>query len=89
MKLAVDWPMTSEQLETLVAAVAVKCDLPMSVPALIRGLPERHPVQMSLHEAADYVLTRWQSARTETDILTHDLAGGRAGIADRLRDDAP
>ena len=77
--------MTAEETESLIAAVAVKLELPVSVPALIRGLPKRHAVTLSLHETADYILARWSRGATETELLEI----GRPADNDLLRDDRP
>lgn len=77
--------MTNDQLETLLAAVCVRCELPVNVPALVRGLPQRHAVQMSLKETANFVLEGWQSGKSETALLSRNTAGQ----TDKLRDDQP
>jgi len=61
---------TDEQLQTLRAAVRVKLGLSADVTALIRGLPQRHAVEMSLAETANFVLGRFAcDNETETQIL--------------------
>lgn len=78
--------MSNDELETLVAAVSVKQELPVNVPALVRGMPKRHAVELSLNECADFILRRWQlGADLETTILENE----HPGSSDKLRDDAP
>ena len=75
--------MTPEQLETIVAALAVKEELPVNMAALIRGLPQHHDHPMTPREGADFILRQWQTGDSETQILNERPAG------DKLRDDYP
>jgi len=69
---------TTDELETLVAAVCVKAELPTNVSALVRGMPRRHAEPLSLQGSADFIIRRWANGETETQILQ-----------DKFRDDLP
>lgn len=87
--------MTDEEIQTLRAAVQVKlglaCDA-AGIAALVRGLPQRHAVELSLSDTADFILRRFACQETETAYLERRRIHPGfppPGAADKLREDEP
>ena len=74
--------MTGEQLEVIVAALAVKAELPVNLDALLRGFPTHHDTRMTPREGADFILRQWATGDSETRILERPAT-------EKLRDDYP
>jgi hypothetical protein len=58
---------------------------------LVRGLPQRHAVEFSLTQTADFILRGFALGQTETVLLerTPPRPDRPASSHDKLRDDSP
>jgi hypothetical protein len=61
---------TTDQEATLRAAIRVKLGIGApDIPALVRGLPQRHMLELGLTQTADFILRRFACGETETEFI--------------------